>query len=237
MGAVLKSATITAISVIIVALISSATTYVTTRQTTTVTVTSTVMTNTTYPQSAVVPNVVGQDYRTANLEISSERLTPRAIPVPGSNSKENIVFSQDPEGGTPVVVSTDVYFNYSIGNHTQAYFTSPFWGQGVKLVSGKLPVEGQLVNAQDLGNQTLYLVSQTSSLTFGTHYWVESKPSILPNGTWSAQISFGLEDLSFGSAFQLDAVLTSQPLTVGVAINSLPVNSTVTSIPLYYATL
>lgn len=185
-----------------------------------------------------VPGVVGEQYLTAEANVTNAGFRAYAKAYP-SNYTDEHVFNQDPTGGTRYPLGDVVELDFSAGNRTYAYYTESFWGQGISWGQSGFSVKGQVANLQDLGNRTLYLALQVQpSLGLsGPRFWVQQKPILMTNGTWIGQVSFGLQDLSIGNKFQLLSVITPEQLIPGQTLTALPIDSNIVALQLQLSSI
>lgn len=232
MRASVLAAAITCVGVIVAAIITGVFTQLG-HSTTTVTVTTPVTlaaTSNTTTEFGTVPNVIGENIRTAQSEVSNSGFRPNPLASPSSQTYEQ-VYDQRPKGGTryPNGGIVDLYF--SAGNRSYATISSLSWGQKVELgisVGPKFAVRGQLINSEYLGKNTLYVILNGTA----NRYWVQDKPIILANGTWIGTLSYGVEDLSNGFVFEIHAIITNQSLIPGENLTKIPQGQTIFSIKL-----
>ncbi len=166
-----------------------------------------------------VPNVIGENVRTAQKDVSNGGFVPNPLPKPTTQYPYEQVFDQHPSGGTRYPVNSVVDLVFSAGNQTYPNFLDIFWGDKIAWGEQGFQIRGELANPTSLGNRSLYLILHAPS---SYSFWVQDKPNIFPDSTWVATVTYGLGDLQVGSNFILYAIVTPETLTPGQKLSSLP---------------
>ena len=170
------------------------------------------------PSFGTVPDVVGENIRTAERDVAGAGFRPNSLPAPSEYAYEK-VFDQQPKGGARYPANEIVNLYFSAGNKTYPTLLELTWGEGVSWGPQGFEVKGALVNLQALGNRSLYVVLHR--IPFGP-FWVQERPRILPNGEWAASVSYGLPGLEVGTKFELFTIVTKEKLVPGESLSSLP---------------